>query len=533
MARDFDGVDDIIAGTITAMADGDWTAGAWINADTAGEGNLGRIIQVDDGAGAHFVAFSLGAGPVARCAFAYTTTNALALSSTAVTAAVWTLNIATHRASDNTVRLYIGTIATAMAEAAYTTQTAGVGTFDAVSTKAEIGNITDTSRTFDGRIHVPFLVPRELSVDQMEQFRLGDWSVLWNGTVIPRFFLPLDSPTAAQCEDLSGNGVAFTLTGAVIAEGPPVPGCFMPDATRVTGVVVEPLTVGGAITPTGSLVRVTNKPIAGSLTPAGSLVRQTNKALAGGVTPAGSLSRVTAKPLAGSVTPAGAMAKVANKVPSGAMTPSGELDFSGVVALAGQITPIGTLVKLVNKLLAGGLTPSGALTKVANVSYVGGVTPSGDPDLAVAKALGGTITPSGALTKAPAKAFAGALAPSGTIAWQVNKALGGSLTPSGALAKAVSKTFSGAIVPSGGLSKVVAKTFSGVLGLSGSLVNVFIAGVLALPGKVVAWIDHAKTFLGISKTHSTTSLETGSSTASSESGRTIAWIDKPSTQTDS
>lgn len=226
MARTFNGTTDIVAGTITAIADGDWTGGAWILPASAGEGNLGRIFDINDAGSGGVFNFFVTTGLVLSGQLHYATTDCASTSSTTFTASTWMCVFITHRASDNKARLFQGSQSVAVAETAYTTQTAGVGAFTVAGTLAKLGNRTDAARTFDGRIHSEFLLPREMSVDEMEQFRLGDWGVLWNGTVIPRFFCPMDSPTAAQIEDLSGNSVAFTATGTTASEGAPVPGGF-------------------------------------------------------------------------------------------------------------------------------------------------------------------------------------------------------------------------------------------------------------------------------------------------------------------
>lgn len=301
---------------------------------------------------------------------------------------------------------------------------------------------------------------------------------------------------------------------------------------RVFGPQIYDLVIDGSITPVGNLIRVPSKVLAGSITPSGALVRQANTSYAGGVSPSGSLARQANKTYTGGVTPAGAISRVVAKVPSGSITPSGDPDFTGVRAFSGQITPAGALTKLVSKLLSGTLSSSGALTKKINLAFTGAVTPSGDPDINVSRALGGTITPSGSIVSVLAKAIGGTITPAGSVRWQANKALSGATVPSGALGKTVTKSFAGATTPSGVLSKVAAKVFSGIIAFSGALTNVVIAVVAQIPGKVFASIDRTRTFLGITKAHTETSEDVGSSTGSQESGRTISWVDPPSTRTD-
>jgi hypothetical protein len=67
--------------------------------------------------------------------------------------------------------------------------------------------------------------------------------------------------------------------------------------------------------------------------------------LGGSITPTGTLARLTSKTLAGAVTPTGTLANLVTRV----------------VLLAGSITPTGTLAKTVTKTLAGSITPTGSL----------------------------------------------------------------------------------------------------------------------------------------------------------------------------
>ena len=68
--------------------------------------------------------------------------------------------------------------------------------------------------------------------------------------------------------------------------------------------------------------------------------------------------------LGGSITPTGTLAKTTTKTLAGSITPTGTLDtlITRVLLLAGSITPVGTLAKTVTKTLGGSITPTGTLT---------------------------------------------------------------------------------------------------------------------------------------------------------------------------
>lgn len=220
MARDFDGVDDIITATVTAVDSGDWTIAAWCAPDTAGEGSFGNLFRVETSGGS-FTQVVLMAS-AARDVYAiqnFATTDALTRTSTVLTASAWACVVATYRDSDKKCRVYVGTLSAAMAEASYTTQTAGVGTRDTAGTVASIGSPPNTAETWDGKIGATCFDARQWTLDEMESFRQGLYPI---PTSTMRGFWPLDSPTAAQAEDLSGNGAHGTVTGAIAAEGPPV-----------------------------------------------------------------------------------------------------------------------------------------------------------------------------------------------------------------------------------------------------------------------------------------------------------------------
>lgn len=260
MARDFDGVDDIITSTVTAVDTGDWTLGGYFNPDTAGEGGFGILLCVQNGTA---LIQQLDFNDSTRKLFVaqpYSSTNAVAVTNEALAAAGWSACFCTFRASDAKMRAFIGTLSVPMAEATYSSQVAGVGTRTTGATTFNVGNRTAASSTFDGRIFRPFFWGRELSLAEMEAFRLGRQPVQ-DGSL--RVFLPLDSPTGSQAEDLSGNGANGTVTGAVAADNPPIPytltpvrQLFVPSAGPTTFDGTAAFLAEGFLTADGELLEV-------------------------------------------------------------------------------------------------------------------------------------------------------------------------------------------------------------------------------------------------------------------------------------
>ena len=192
---------------------------AWINADSAAEGL--RIIETAKSSGAEERGFIVQTGFKLEAFQEFTTTWSDSLSTETLTVGVWYCVVATYTSSDKKMRMYYGSLSAPMVEMSYTTQTAGVGTIVETSVRVMVGSTTngETNRDFDGRIEHAFCDNRIWTLDEMEAFRQGQRPIN-TGSMI--FYWPLDSPTAAQAEDLSGNGYHGTVTGALAAEGPPV-----------------------------------------------------------------------------------------------------------------------------------------------------------------------------------------------------------------------------------------------------------------------------------------------------------------------
>lgn len=222
MALDFNGTTSKLAGTITAVDTGSWTMGCWVLFDSAGESSSGNLINIQSGGVLRQDLFLDGALTTLRTRQRYGTTTANSVANQTFSTGTWYCLFSTFRSSDSKIRIYFGTTSSDVAEVAYTTQIAGVGTRSTGGTDCVIGNNTGQTVTHDGRLERVFFTNVELGLADMENYRQGDRFVAYDSTAAQRFILPLTSPNAVA-EDLSGRDVAFTPTAVTAIEGPPVP----------------------------------------------------------------------------------------------------------------------------------------------------------------------------------------------------------------------------------------------------------------------------------------------------------------------
>jgi hypothetical protein len=209
LALDYNGTTDVVAATITSVS-GACTFGAWVYGDSAGENNAGRIM--DDG-GIVFTINNTGAPNVNAYQASRSTTNTVTTDN-AFVASTWQCVIARHPGGSDDIEIVIGDLDTPMALSGTTANAAGTMIR---GTALKIGNRNAGDRAFDGRIARAFMVPWQMTTPECEAFRLGRVGVLYaHGT--PRIFYPY-----ASAIDLSGSGANGTITGAVAAEGPPIP----------------------------------------------------------------------------------------------------------------------------------------------------------------------------------------------------------------------------------------------------------------------------------------------------------------------
>lgn len=250
--------------------------------------------------------------------------------------------------------------------------------------------------------------------------------------------------------------------------GDTVPAQFHDPATALDLYYTEPEENWLFIIPSGSSYDMT---LTGAITPAGAIIKQDQKTLAAQVTPAGNLARQLSRVLSGSLTPSGVVTfiKVVLRSFSGSVPLAGGFIKQGARTLAGTTTTAGTLGKQAQKIFGGALTPSGVLTSIKAVlrSFAGAVAPSGvlTRNLQLLRNLSGILTPSGTLEKQGRKVLSGALTPSGVLTSikAILRAFSGTVAPEGELNKQASRTLSGSLAPAAGLSKEITKVLNGSL----------------------------------------------------------------------
>ncbi len=211
------------------------------------------------------------------------------------------------------------------------------------------------------------------------------------------------------------------------------------------------------LTPSATLTRYVNRPVAAGLTPAGAVAKRSWKAIIAGMTPAAALGQVKTKlqALAGGATPAGALARRIGKPLSAGATPAGALSKRSAKGLAGGSTPTGTLAQIKTKLqsLAGGVSSAGTLTRRIGTAVSGALAPAGVLAKRTARGLVGGATPAGALSTSRAilRTLAGSLPSAGVLTRRVTKALTGVLAAAGALTHGIARMFAGTVASAGDL----------------------------------------------------------------------------------
>jgi hypothetical protein len=217
LALDFDGADDVVTATVVDPATTAFTFGAWINPDTIGE-TTGRIFDV----GAQYVWYLYNVdGAVSFIRGAATTNLQCVSASAAWVATEWRCVFLRWDGGGNArtdYTMYAGSLSAAVASVGVSETGSSDGSGATTSATAMYwGNRAAGDRAFDGRVARPFIVPWQMSLAEMDAYRLGSVGVLFaHGR--PRVFLPY-----ASAKDLSGTGAHGTVTGAVAAEGPPIP----------------------------------------------------------------------------------------------------------------------------------------------------------------------------------------------------------------------------------------------------------------------------------------------------------------------
>lgn len=222
MAQDFNGTTSVITGTVSPAENLDWTAFMWVWFDGSGEGTFGHAFTIEDTSNVRVMRINCPAyvGLVFNQNYS-TGTSAEAQSASGDTATgKWWCFVGTYTSSTQVVNIYRGDLATAMAElASYDHQTTGSGTRDVGGVNLKVGNRNAGDRTLDGRLAEVGLDERLWTLAEMEGFRQGTRPIQ-TGTL--EFYYPLDSPDAAQAEDMSGSGAHGTPANTAEIEHPPV-----------------------------------------------------------------------------------------------------------------------------------------------------------------------------------------------------------------------------------------------------------------------------------------------------------------------
>lgn len=233
---------------------------------------------------------------------------------------------------------------------------------------------------------------------------------------------PIPNATPDGRLDYSGNGrmLAAGATAVGTEDGPPVPMQLVrPRLILATpsGGTTFTQSLGGAVTPSATVVKQDRKPLAGSTAPTGAATRQLQRTIAGTVAPTGAAAKLLGRILGGAVIPSGLLVRQPDKFVGGATVPGGSLIRSIGRRLVGSVTPTGTLAAVRTRLIAlvGATTPAGALTRGAGKALAGTVGPASTVTKRITRTVGGSLVPSAALLKLLARVLGGGTAPSGTV----------------------------------------------------------------------------------------------------------------------
>jgi len=243
---------------------------------------------------------------------------------------------------------------------------------------------------------------------------------------------------------------ALSFAGALIRQTQKILTGTLSFAGNLTGLKLIPISVSGAITPAGTLVKETARAFTAALSFAGTLVKEPQRAFAAALSFAGTLVKQTQKILSAALSFVGDLSSV--------FTPGGGNQY--FQSISGAIAPAGELVKQTQRSLAASLSPLGELVKnaqrvfTAALSFAGALT-GGKVTLA---SLTGAFTPAGSLTKQTQKILAGALSPTGAVIRDINRALVGAFSPVGTLERLTARAISGILSWIGALVGIITST---------------------------------------------------------------------------
>lgn len=226
MARDFDGVDDVIdVGSGAHLDDlAAWTHCCWFYARTTGEAGFGRLYQKSP-SGPGKVMHVQATGAVRAACSRATTNQELVSANNTFPLLQW--NFAAYTYDGTTGRLYVGTPGGTVSEVTYATNTQGAGALSTEATATlQWGNQAGTT-TFDGRLARGKWFSAALSLAELQLCLLG-YPVRRDVCVGDWEFFGEQSPEP----DTSGYNSHGTVTGAIRGDHPP--GIALWGAARVT-----------------------------------------------------------------------------------------------------------------------------------------------------------------------------------------------------------------------------------------------------------------------------------------------------------
>lgn len=210
MARDFSsGSGSVLSNKVSIVA-GSLSLGAWVKQSAlGGPANFAMVVQVNQNGVGDVVKMNLYDDPTAgnqRMEFnvGHATTDASRLSNRPlVTTGIWQCWVGTTDGSTTigNQHIYYGTQALAMTNQDGTGNTPAGAQRSAVNIDGKVGNYWGLDNNFPGVIAQPFIVPWQMTLDECERYRQGDWTVLYEHGR-PVMFLPL---TGAALYDLSGS----------------------------------------------------------------------------------------------------------------------------------------------------------------------------------------------------------------------------------------------------------------------------------------------------------------------------------------
>lgn len=289
MARRFDGgsaTDRISAVAGGSAVQAPVSYGCWIKPIAYA---TGRCIVASGTTTSTITGLQTGASTAQRFGLRHTmATTAMVCEVAAPAAGTWVCLVGvisdTTTAANN--KIYLGAPATVMAAAAHAADTNGVGSVT-TNTSSQIGKTGTATSAVNADIAQAFCVPWAMTLDEVERFRQGDWSVLF-AHGIPNFFFPMEAGGAAL-RDFGVNAQNATITGTPdVVEDPPIYSGW--GGGRLSLRVER------------RFATQSSQSVDGGMTPTGVALKSQSKSPSGGMTPAGTAPKIIGKPLSGAFT---------------------------------------------------------------------------------------------------------------------------------------------------------------------------------------------------------------------------------------